>query len=238
MKKLWIIIIVIILLITCAFIYLQLGMNKETTISPDLITQNISETKKTPEPIETNSQTTDQITQDNSSQEKTINESLSTNETEGGAGAAGPVTPPTTTTTTPSNSTPIINPEIDLSSFQYSAELIDVTDGEQIYTVNTAGLASGIAYAKYDGEYEVYIELYNLPQTIGLEEYAVWIAKIDDGFTVKKIGSPEYLNDKHILTYTTINDYTDHNYIVVTIESDGNSINPGDHILNGEFLVI
>lgn len=226
-----------------AILFYQFVINKESSITTLPQIENNTINTSTTEQIPEKSLTEKSIKIVNNSEIKTVNETITKNDSEGGAGA-GPASAPTAPstpanpTTTPSNETTEIVPEIDVSSYQYAAELLDVTDGEQIYTINTGGLASGIAYSKYDGEYELYIELYDLPQTTGDDEYAVWIAKIDGVFTVKKIGSPEYVNDKHILTYTSTTNLIDHNFIVITIEADGNSINPGDHILNGEFLLI
>jgi hypothetical protein len=149
----------------------------------------------------------------------------------GETGDEGENTQPPPTNETEENET--LPPPPD--GYTFTANLVDVTNGELVRSVLTGGSATGVAYAKYDPEYDLQITIQGLPVPENDEYYEAFIVR-NDPFSVLSVGTPTRSGNNYVLSFTDPIDYTDHDFIVVTIEiSDGDPEPSSDHVLTATF---
>lgn len=120
-------------------------------------------------------------------------------------------------------------------TYQYSAQLSDVTDGKVLPgNVDTQGQAVGTAQAGFNGQrYQLTATINNLPQPEDGFFYEGWIVRgeaesvISTGELIQEIPgtySNMFIND---------DDLSDHTRYVLTIEPDDGDPAPADHVVDG-----
>jgi hypothetical protein len=118
-------------------------------------------------------------------------------------------------------------------TYQYNGELIDVTDGKSIRSLNTGGNASGKVGANYeDGKYLLVAEFKDLPDPQNNEFYEGWIVRRSP-LEVISTGVAKKVNGIYVNNYSSNRDLTSHDFYVLTIEPDDNNPAPADHVVEG-----
>ena len=114
--------------------------------------------------------------------------------------------------------------ELEAPLSTYISQLKDVTGGE----------ATGLATVMYwEGDYDLNVMFYNLPE---LEEgyfYEGWIVRRGDDMSVLSTGATTIENSVHLNIFSSEEDLTDHDYYVLTLEPDDGDPEPAEHILDG-----
>lgn len=124
--------------------------------------------------------------------------------------------------------------EMKAMDFDFSGELFDVTDGNDVRGINTDGKASGTAMAIFkDGVYSMMGSFHNLPDPQGSDFYEGWIVRKGNNFSVISTGRLVKSNGSWSNTYSSGQDLTDHDFFVLTVEPDDGDPAPADHILEG-----
>jgi hypothetical protein len=117
----------------------------------------------------------------------------------------------------------IIEPIPTESDYQYSANLIDVTNGN----------ATGTAYAKLENNnYMLYATFENLPELKNDFFYEGWIVR-KSPLSVLSTGKAFIENNKYENNFLAEGDLTDHDFYVLTLEPNDGNPAPADHILEG-----
>ena len=107
---------------------------------------------------------------------------------------------------------------------KFAGELEDVSGGD----------ASGTAKAEYvEGRYLMEAEFENLPELEDDFFYEGWIVR-KDPLSVKSTGAT-YDKEEGVVAndFMSDNDYTDHDFYVLTLEPDDGDPAPAEHILEG-----
>jgi len=113
--------------------------------------------------------------------------------------------------------------------------LEDVTDGNDVRGINTNGSASGQADAYFvDGEYSLAVILEDLPDPNGTDFYEGWIVRKGISFSVISTGKLVKKNSIYFNEFSSMDDLTDHDFYVLTIEPDDGDPAPADHVLEGK----
>jgi len=121
-------------------------------------------------------------------------------------------------------------------SLDYSATLVDVTDGENIRGVNTLGSASGEAIAGLDsGRYSLVASFSGLPDPDDEDFYEGWVMRLDPPRVVST-GRIEKNGDQFFNIFSSNENLLDHSLYVLTLEPDDDDPSPADYILEGKFV--
>ena len=108
-----------------------------------------------------------------------------------------------------------------------------VTQVSQLKDV-TGGESTGLATVMYwEDNYDLSVMLYNLPE---LEEgffYEGWIVRRGDDMSVISTGATTVENSIHLNIFESDNNFTDHDFYVLTLEPDDGDPAPAEHILEG-----
>lgn len=122
-------------------------------------------------------------------------------------------------------------------TYEYSGQLADVTDGNDVRGINTGGNSSGVARASFkDGSYMLLATFENLPDPAGTDFYEGWVVRKGENLSVISTGKAEKTVGKYSNTYSSGSDLTDHTFCVLTIEPDDGDPAPADHILEGTMV--
>lgn len=106
----------------------------------------------------------------------------------------------------------------------WSAALADVTGGGSY----------GIAHATLKaGSFTLIAEMGNLPEPASGYYYEGWLVRREVSLAVLSLGRAQKTEDGYALVYLTSTDLSDHDFFVVTLESDDGNAAPGEHILEG-----
>ncbi|MEK7620477.1 MAG: anti-sigma factor [Patescibacteria group bacterium] len=106
----------------------------------------------------------------------------------------------------------------------WSAALADVTGGD----------GYGIAHATLKtGSFTLIAQMGNLPEPASEYYYEVWIVRREDSLAVLSLGRAQKTENGYALVYLTDTDLSDHDFFVLTLESNDGNPSPGEHILEG-----
>lgn len=106
----------------------------------------------------------------------------------------------------------------------WSAALADVTGGD----------GYGIAHATLKtGSFTLIAQMGNLPEPASEYYYEGWVVRREGELAVLSLGRAQKTEDGYALVYLTSTDLSDHDFFVVTLESDDGNPAPGEHILEG-----
>lgn len=120
-------------------------------------------------------------------------------------------------------------------TYQYSGALTDVTKGE-VTGINTWGEASGTAQASFEnGVYSLLATFDSLPTPQGSDFYEGWVVR-KQPFHFISTGRVDLSNGTYTNTYTSGENFTDHDFYVLTIEPDDGDPAPAEHIVEGTML--
>jgi len=112
-------------------------------------------------------------------------------------------------------------------SYQYYADLIDVT----------VGSARGNVQTNFFGtQYQLLATANGLPELNGTDFYEGWVVKnnpLDVVSTGKLIQTPDSAEMSFVNIFEIDQNITDHDYYFVTLEPDDGNIAPAKHILEG-----
>jgi len=107
--------------------------------------------------------------------------------------------------------------------FNYRTSLVDVSGGQ----------ASGLARANFaEGVYILEAKFENLPKPQGNDFYEGWLVR-KQPLSVISVGKVAKKEGVYINTYISEQDLIDHNFYVLTLESDDNNSDPARHVLEG-----
>ena len=105
-----------------------------------------------------------------------------------------------------------------------SGALADVTGGD----------AYGIAHATLQsGSFTFIAQMGNLPEPASEYYYEGWLVRREGSLAVLSLGRIQKTEKGYALVYLTDTDLSDHNFFVVTLESNDGNPAPGEHILEG-----
>lgn len=108
--------------------------------------------------------------------------------------------------------------------YQYTGLLNDVS----------GGVGFGEAKANFeDNKYDLIVSFENLPVPSGTDYYEGWIVRNDDQ-SVISTGKVIIENGIYMNNYTSEQDLTDHDYYILTLETDDGDPAPAKHILEGQ----
>lgn len=134
----------------------------------------------------------------------------------------------------------VSEPASETINYTHEGDLLDVTEGEFIQGISTAGNGSGVAKAVFgNGTFMMSAEFSNLPDPINGYFYEGWLVSPSSGNffstgVVEKDNSGNYID-----TYTDSTDYTSsHNKYVLTLEPDDDDPAPADHIVEGSMKAL
>ncbi len=122
-------------------------------------------------------------------------------------------------------------------SFEYRGTVMDVTGLEPVRGVNTFGASSGIVYAGFsEGKYRLNAIFSFLPKPEGDDYYEGWIVRMNPPSVIstgrlEEIGSGAFSN-----MYLSEQDFSDHDFYVLTLEPNDGDASPGGHVLEGKLL--
>ena len=106
----------------------------------------------------------------------------------------------------------------------WSAALADVTGGD----------GYGIAHTTFQGgTFTVLAEMGNLPEPASEYFYEAWLVRRDGELAVLSLGPAQRIEDDYVVVYLTSTDFSDHDFFILTLESDDGNPAPGEHILEG-----
>lgn len=117
--------------------------------------------------------------------------------------------------------------------YQYSGELADVTNGEDVRGINTGGNATGVAKANWDGsQYLMVATFENLPEPQNDDFYEGWIVR-QEPFEFISTGELMLVDGEYVNGYRSDEDLTEYDFYVLTIEPNDGDPAPADHIVEG-----
>lgn len=106
----------------------------------------------------------------------------------------------------------------------WSAALADVTGGNSY----------GIAYANQtSGSFTLIAQMGNLPEPASGYFYEAWLVRREGELAVLSLGTAQKTENGYATVYLTSTDVSDHDFFVITLESDDADPAPGEHILEG-----
>lgn len=122
------------------------------------------------------------------------------------------------------------------STFQFQGSLEDVTEGETIRGINSAGNSTGTAQFEYsDGEFKLKAVFEDLPNPIGDDFYEGWLVRRSTGDFIST-GKASLQNGIYTNYYSSKTDYTDYDYYVLTLEPNDRDLGPDVHIVEGQLF--
>jgi hypothetical protein len=120
--------------------------------------------------------------------------------------------------------------------YQYSGELTDVTNAEDVRGINTGGNASGVAKSNWDGsQYLLFATFENLPEPTADDFYEGWIVR-EEPFAFISTGKVEVVDGVYTNSYRSDQDLTEYNVYVLTLEPNDDDPAPADHIVDGTMV--
>lgn len=106
----------------------------------------------------------------------------------------------------------------------WSAALADVTGGE----------GYGLAHATLkDGTFTLLAEMGNLSEPASGHFYEAWLVRRAGEIAVLSLGPIQKTEKGFAIIYLTSTDFSDHDFFVLTLESDDGNPAPSEHILEG-----
>lgn len=106
----------------------------------------------------------------------------------------------------------------------WGAALADVTGGDSY----------GTAHATLKtGSFTIIAQMGNLPEPASGYFYEGWLVRRGGSMAVLSLGRAQKTEKEYAMVYLTRTDLSDHDFFVVTLESDDGNSAPGEHILEG-----
>lgn len=105
----------------------------------------------------------------------------------------------------------------------WSAALADVTGGDSY----------GLAHATLKTGSFTLIAQMGLPDPASEYYYEGWLVRRGGSLAVLSLGRAKKIENGYAMVYLTNTDLSDHDFFVVTLESDDGNPAPGEHILEG-----
>lgn len=118
----------------------------------------------------------------------------------------------------------------------YQGNLTDKTEGKTIRGHEfSQPLPEGTFtyYSSEDGTYNLEAKISNLPDTINDEFYEGWIVRVDPFNFISTGKLQKNSRGEFINTFSSQDDYSDHNQYVLTLEQNDGDPAPADHIVEG-----
>lgn len=106
----------------------------------------------------------------------------------------------------------------------WSAALADVTGGDG-YGIARATLKTG--------SFTLIAQMGNLPDPASGYFYGAWLVRRRGELAVLPLGSAVKTQNGYVVVYLTSTDLSDHDFFVLTLESDDGNSAPAEHILEG-----
>ena len=118
--------------------------------------------------------------------------------------------------------------------FTWTGVLEDVTAGEEVRGVTTAGDSAGVASARLDDNdyYYLLAEIGDLPEPNADDFYEGWVVRREP-FRFESTGELVKDGDLYVNTFGSTKDLSDHDFYVLTLEPNDGDPAPADHIVEG-----
>jgi hypothetical protein len=124
-----------------------------------------------------------------------------------------------------------INPDFAGLEVVFSADLADVTQGQEVRGTQFDGMASGMFRIGFVGEmFGVEAEFYGLPDIVGTDFYEGWLVR-PEPFDFVSTGVVTKEGDNYVNRYLTEVDLSTYTKYVLTIEPDDGDPRPAEHVV-------
>jgi len=119
-------------------------------------------------------------------------------------------------------------------AFPLTANLEDYTLGDSRRGISTSGKAGGSAKAGVlNGQYNLLVETTGLPEPKAQDYFEVWLTR-NTPFAYVSAGKMIKADDTYQLTFASTKDYSDYDFVYVSIEPPDMNPRPADFILQGQ----